>query len=110
MFLSESDHNWIFCSVEDKYSIKRSYSTKKVLRKPKWNFSDNFDWRPFTTAVEKSLESVGDLQTHDPNSLAKHLSDVLIRAAESSRGYKPQNGERHLKSTELPKDIVLALK
>ena len=108
-FPSGSDHNWIFCSVEDKFNVKVSIPSQKPLSKPHWNFNDAYNWAPFANSVQTLIDSDPGLQFLTANELASKLSDLLTAAAKISVGFKPQPGQRRLMSTSLPKDMVSAL-
>ena len=107
---SGSDHNWIFCSIEDKFNVKVSIPSRKPLSKPQWNFNDSYDWAPFASSVQTLIDSDPGLQFLDTNELASKLSEILTEAAKLSVGFKPQQGQKRLMSTTLPKDMVYALK
>ena len=106
---SGSDHNWIFCELSDSFKVKMKLTRDKVVNKPKWNFKDDHDWKPFTDAVESILVNKPNLDTLDVNNLAKELTSVLSDAAKTSIGFKPLRSEIRCVPTSVPKDIVLAI-
>ena len=110
-FPSGSDHNWIFCTLEDSFNLKLKVPSNKSIRKPKWNFSDGYNWKPFTDCVDGLVSSLGeDISSMDVNDLSTRLSSILLSAAKTAIGFKPLPHQRRLMSTQLPKEIVSAIK
>ena len=106
---SGSDHNWIFCELSDSFKAKLKITGNKVINKPKWNFKDDHDWKPFTDTVGQLLANKPNLDNLDVDSLAKELTDVLSNAAKTSIGFKPLRNEIRRVTTRLPKDIIVAI-
>ena len=106
-FPSGSDHNWSFLEVEDRFVIKRKVVSNKSVKKPRWNFSDSYDWSKFTQCVDDLVQLEG-VHEMDVEMLAVRAADILVRSAEQIIGYKEQPS-RCKRRTTIPREIVSAL-
>ena len=110
-FPSGSGHNWICCTLEDSFNLKLKVPCNKSIKKPKWNFSDGYDWKPFTDRVNSLVSNLAeDITSMDVNELSTRLSGILLSAAKTTIGFKPLPHQRRLMSTQLPKEIVSAIR
>ena len=108
IFPSGSDHNWSFFEVEDHFVTKRKVISNKSVRKPRWNFGDEYDWSKFSQCVDEGVASE-DFDSLDVEALASRAAAVLLQSAEKTIGYRGQSDKRRKKVTTLPRAIVTAL-
>lgn len=80
----DSDHNFIFVTLRDKFAVKR-LSYNAPVKKPVWNIHPDSDWSNFKQQVETRVSSVDKRNVH---SFASSLATILHDSMSSSFGFR----------------------
>ena len=83
-FGTNSDHNWLFLNLSDRFVTQRRVTNINV-KKSHWNIHDNQDWSGYQDQVCNSLNSVN---VSSPESLASSISAVILSALHTHIGLK----------------------
>ena len=103
-FGTQSDHNWLFLDLYDKFVRKRRLSNMQV-KKSSWNIKDDQDWTEFKNHI---LAAVPTLDTGSPDKLASSISASILSALHSTIGLKSSVSRK--KPRSLPPDLVTEFK
>ena len=99
-----SDHNWMFLSIKDSFTIQARGVTAGA-RKKVWDIKEGQSWTSYSQEVSNLLQSVDRTSV---TSLGRGLSGVLLAALKSEVGLK-QVGHHDRRKT-LPGGIVQEIK
>ena len=97
---TESDHNWMFLDVADKF-VKKTRVSRAPIRKPTWDISDDQDW---TAYQENILRRIDIVDTNDLDTLNNLICDSLLGALTDEIGVKTPSIRK--RNTRLPRDLV----
>ena len=99
-FGTQSDHNWLFLDLCDKFVRQRRLSNKQD-KKSSWNIKEDQDWTGYNSHI---LHSVSTLDLSSPDKLASSISASILSALHANIGLKSSAGRK--KPRLLPPDLV----
>ena len=100
VYSTNSDHNWIFVNVTDKFVLQKKAS-RIIPLKQRWDIKPDQDWSEYKKEIIKSIHDV-DLRTIE--SMASSISSLILKSMHSAIGLK-SGTKNHPK--KLPPDLVV---
>ena len=104
---SGSDHNWIFLDLEDRFVRKKRIVNQK-LKKPSWNFNDDFDWTAFAEEVATCVDNTS-FESMDGDVMAQHAAGILLEAGRKHVGFRKPRKKTSMLSSSLPQEVVATI-
>ena len=99
-----ADHNWVFLSIEDNFTVKKRMSNSKN-EVTVWDIKENQDWSSFSGVVSQAVDSVDMSSVF---SVASGVSGCLLKGLKESIGTKVTGGR--IRRVQLPRSLVEELK
>lgn len=99
-----ADHNWIFLSVGDEFTVQKRTSGES-LKQTVWDIKENQNWTSFSGTVSQEVDLV---DKSDIFSLAAGAAGCLLKGLKEDIGTKETGGT--VKRVQLPRGLVEEMK